>query len=158
MLNTKRKNLFILALVVLVAGCQEGQQGPPQIKVQNVWSRPVLLPQDHMADTFSDMNGVVYMDLINSGGGSDRLLSASAEVCKVVEIHQTIMTEERMRMKRVEGGMKIMPNSTTQFKPRGHHLMLIGLGRALTPGDSLRLDLEFENSGSLTVYSEVRTH
>ena len=40
--------------------------------------------------------------------------------------------------------------------PDAYHLMLIGLKRALTPGQTVNLTLEFERAGRITTRAEVR--
>lgn len=101
-------------------------------------------------------NGVVYMTLSNAGGVADRLLRAQSDVCKVIELHQTIMQGDRMMMQQVQDGLEIPARGSVQLKPKDYHLMLMGLKRSLTAGEHFEVQLEFEHSGIKTVLSEVR--
>ena len=46
--------------------------------------------------------------------------------------------------------------AAVELKPGSYHLMLIGLRRALTPGQTVTLTLQFERAGRLTTRAEVR--
>ena len=156
---------FGLLLVTLSMGCQRASD-TAQISVEEIWSRPVMVSQDGdagmMADSgmakmhHSGSNGVVYLVIQNRGGAADRLLRARAEICETTELHETIMDGDRMMMQPVENGIEIPAQSSAKLEPRGRHLMLIGLKRSLAVGDSVELHLDFEKSGTKTVFSAVR--
>jgi len=48
------------------------------------------------------------------------------------------------------------PGGRVELKPEGYHLMLVGLKRALDPGQSVTLTLVFERAGPVTVRAAVR--
>lgn len=156
---------FGLLLVTLSMGCQRASD-TAQISVEEIWSRPVMVSHDGdagmMADSgmakmhHSGSNGVVYLVIQNRGGAADRLLRARAEICETTELHETIMDGDRMMMQPVENGIEIPAQSSAKLEPRGRHLMLIGLKRSLAVGDSVELHLDFEKSGTKTVFSAVR--
>jgi len=50
----------------------------------------------------------------------------------------------------------VAPGARVELKPGSYHLMLIGLKRALTPGQTVTLTLRFERAGALTARAEVR--
>ena len=156
---------FGLLLVTLSMGCQRASD-TAQISVEEIWSRPVMVSHEGdagmMADSgmakmhHSGSNGVVYLVIQNRGGAADRLLRARAEVCETTELHETIMDGDRMMMQPVENGIEIPAQSSAKLEPRGRHIMLIGLKRSLAVGDSVELHLDFEKSGTKTVFSAVR--
>ena len=156
---------FGLLLVTLSMGCQRASD-TAQISVEEIWSRPVMVSHDGdagmMADSgmakmhHSGSNGVVYLVIQNRGGAADRLLRARAEICETTELHETIMDGDRMMMQPVDNGIEIPAQSRAKLEPRGRHLMLIGLKRSLAVGDSVELHLDFEKSGTKTVFSAVR--
>jgi copper(I)-binding protein len=153
---------FGLVMLVLSAGCQRVSD-KPEISIEAVWSRPVLLAE---SGTMTDgatanghhagSNGVVYLMIHNRGGAADRLLRARAEVCEATEIHETIMDGDRMMMQPVENGITIPAQGSAKLEPRGRHIMLMGLKRSLAIGDSIAVQLDFENSGTKTIFSVVR--
>jgi periplasmic copper chaperone A len=50
----------------------------------------------------------------------------------------------------------VPPGARVELKPGGYHLMLIGLTRALAPGQDVTLTLVFEGAGPVTARAEVR--
>jgi copper(I)-binding protein len=60
-----------------------------------------------------------------------------------------------MMMERVDK-VELAPGSRVELRPGSYHLMLIGLKRALTPGQTVTLTLEFERGGRMTTRAEVR--
>ncbi|MCG3118103.1 MAG: hypothetical protein ALAOOOJD_00237 [bacterium] len=155
---------LVMALA-LCTGCQRSSD-TAEIIVDEVWSRPVLIAEathhGAMADSamanmhHAGSNGVVYLVVKNRGGAADRLLRAHANVCEATELHETIIDGDRMRMQPVEGGIEIPARGSAKLEPRGRHIMLMGLKRSLAVGDSIELHLDFEKSGSKTVFSVVR--
>jgi hypothetical protein len=100
--------------------------------------------------------GAVFMLLVNDGAEADRLLGGSTDVAEVVEIHETTMEGEVMKMRMLPDGLEIPAKGEVLLKPGGYHVMLIGMKQDLKPGDPFTVDLEFEKSGTVTVEPEVR--
>lgn len=101
-------------------------------------------------------NSAVYMVLTNGGTAADRLVAAQADVSNAVEIHETKMEGDVMRMQPVEGGIEIPAGGQVELKPGGYHVMLIGLTRDLNVGDKFPVTLEFASGAQLQVEAEVR--
>lgn len=97
--------------------------------------------------------GGAYLSVDNHGG-NDRLLSASAEVSKTVELHTMSMDGNVMRMRQVES-IDLPAGKLTELKPGALHMMLIGLKTPLKAGDSFPLKLMFEKAGEVTVTVNV---
>lgn len=154
-----------LLLLTLSLGCQRGSD-EADIIVEDIWSRPVMVSHEGHAGMTADSgmanmqhtgsNGVVYLVIKNRGGAADRLLRAYSEVCEAVEIHETIMDGDRMTMRLAENGIEIPKQGSAKLEPAGRHIMLMGLKRSLAVGDSIELHLDFEKSGTKTVFSTVR--
>lgn len=173
-------------IVLLAAGaCSPFTSSTPKIRVENVWSRPaasggpatppqmsamgsadVMSPtvQSQMPGMGSSGNasgsdsapGVVYMDLINEGGTPDRLIEVEADAASRAELHESTVENGIARMKPISGGIEVPANGKVQLKPRGYHVMLIGLKRDLRLGDRFRVTLQFEKSGVMEIEAEVR--
>jgi copper(I)-binding protein len=159
-------SLLLLAAYLLQAalllGCSPASG--PGISAEDVWARPVI----SMAETDSGEatgggmghakagTGAVYMLLVNGGGEPDRFARAATDVAEAVEIHETVLEGEVMKMQMLTDGLQIPAGGEVLLKPGSYHIMLIGMKRDLNPGDSFSLELEFEKAGSLTVEAEVR--
>jgi copper(I)-binding protein len=159
-----RKNMFgmmssalavLLSLGYLVMGCDSSSR-QPVITIENVWSRPVIVSTDSGSMQNSGYNGAVYLTIKNSGGASDRLTKAKTDVCLITEIHESFIKDDRMMMERVNNGIEIPAGGRADLKPGSYHIMLMGVKRSLSEGDSFAVQLNFEKSGIRTVYAKIK--
>jgi copper(I)-binding protein len=100
--------------------------------------------------------GAVFMLLKNEGSEPDRLVGGQTDVAEVVEIHETVMEGEVMKMQMLPDGLDAPAKSEVLLEPGSYHIMLIGIKRDLKVGDTFSLNLQFEKSGTITVQPEVR--
>jgi len=145
------RNLLILLLAVLalllVAACGPAPASDaPQIKVMEPWSPSALAAG----------NGAVYMMLENDGGSADKLVSVESDAAEAVELHQTKMENDVMKMSPIQGGIEVPAGGSAELKPGGMHVMLINLKKELTPGEKIPLTLNFEKSGPIKIEAEIR--
>lgn len=159
--------LILLAVVLLVAAAACTQTPPlpassDPIVAQNVWARPAKMmgsmpmEGDSQQMQHGGVNSAVYMGLINPLETADRLVAAQADVSNAVEIHETKMEGDVMRMAQVEGGIELPARGQVELKPGGYHIMLIGLTRDLNVGEKFPVTLQFASGATLTVEAEVR--
>jgi periplasmic copper chaperone A len=100
-------------------------------------------------------SGAAYLSITNDGA-TDRILSAAAPVANVIELHTHTVEGGVMRMRQVDA-IDVTGGTTTQLKPGGLHIMLIGLKAPLKDGDSFPLTLKFEKAGEVKLDVKVRT-
>lgn len=155
--------LFLLLVPVVLAAC-----GSPQgagLRVEDVWARPAMAGGDvqptHGEGAMGQGmaapgTGAVFMRLVNDAPDADRLLGAETEVAGVVEIHETVLDGEVMKMQMLPAGLEIPAGGEVLLRPGSYHVMLIGVHRDLTPGERFSIDLQFEKAGTVTVEVEVR--
>ncbi len=156
--------VVVLLLAVVLTAC--GSPAGPQIKTEEVWSRPAMAMKMSESDSGQSSEGgmgmagtgAVFMLLVNDGGEADRLIGGKTDVAKVVEIHETVMEGEVMKMKMLPDGLEVPAGGEVLLKPGSYHIMLIGMQQDLKPGDTFKLELEFEKSGSIQVEPEVLEH
>lgn len=149
-----RAVLWLMLSGTLLA-CGSRAPAGPQIRVQDPWCRPAVALEGAGAGQEGG-TGAVFMTLLNEGREAERLVGAQTDAAAVVEIHESQMEGDVMRMVFLPDGLQIPAGGEVSLKPGSFHLMLIGLQRDLNPGDTLTLVLEFEKSGSLTVQAPVR--
>jgi hypothetical protein len=144
---------FILSLSgFLLAACGGGGSDSPEIEVDGGWARVMPLMQEEGG---AGTNSAVYFLLRNQGGVADRLMGVETSAAGSVEIHESRMVDDVMRMRMVDG-LDIQPRGAVELKPGGLHLMLLGLTKSLVEGDEIHLTLHFQRSGELVVTVPVR--
>ena len=113
--------------------------------IKDVWGRPGIEGE----------NAAAFMILMNEGEEDDRLIEAQADVANAVEIHESKIENDIMKMQQVEG-IDIPAGGEAQLKSGGYHIMFIGLTKEVKEGESYPLTLHFEKSGEVEV--EVQVH
>jgi copper(I)-binding protein len=153
--------LSILALLLVLALPSCGAPSGAAITVKDVWSRPAMAVGGMEGESSEggmgmQGTGAVFMLLVNEGKEADRLIGGQTDVAKVVEIHETVMENEVMKMQMLADGLEVPAKGEVLLKPGSYHVMLIGMVQNLEVGDTFKIDLQFEKSGTITVEPEVR--
>ena len=134
--------LIALVFVCLSAGVMGAQEGEGAVVVYHAWARPTALERVEDADLSGVITGA-YMEIENLGEENVRLIGVSSDVSSLVEIHQTTMENDVMRMNAIEG-IDIPAGELVGLRPREYHLMLMELRDDLLPGEAIPLTLTFE--------------
>ena len=132
----------VLVGLLLWMGCTDPSLS--SIAVVNARVRQNIPPQTIAAAYLS----------IHNRGPETALISASTPVAKTTECHVATTDGHIMRMKKIDR-LPIPANGSATLQPGGNHLMIIGLNRDLTPGDSIALALTFANGHTQTVWAPV---
>ena len=151
-----QRSALALAMLLLTA-CSPRAPDAPDVQVGDVWSRPAvaLSGTDSEGGMGGSGTGAVFLTLTNQGREDDRLVGAETDVADTVEIHQTVMEGDVMRMQPVEY-VEIAAGAQVELKPGDYHIMLVGLRRDLAVGDRFTVTLLFEKGDPQTVEAEVR--
>lgn len=96
-----------------------------------------------------------YFDLESTQ--DDRLIGVTSPISGHIELHTHINEKGILRMRRLEGGVKIVPGKTVEFKPGGHHIMMFDTDVTDTTED-VSLTFDFEKSGKITVIADIMHH
>jgi len=100
----------------------------------------------------SAKSGAIFMTIENTGEADDRLIAAKTDFAMKAELHTHIEdTNGVMMMREVEGGFAIQSQGRHSLKRGGDHVMLMGITKPLTQGESLTLTLTFEKAGEVVV-------
>ena len=142
-------------IVLLLLGCGggEGSSGTGGISVEGAWVRamPALSDSDG-----SGGRSAVYLHLKNVGDSTVWLVGGSTPVAAAVEVHESRMEGDVMRMRQMEN-LPLPPGETIELSPGGLHLMLLGLTRSLLDGEEVELTLRFEGAPDLAMTVPVRS-
>lgn len=137
--------LPLLSVLILVLGSLPVQVFA-EVTVGDAWAR---------ATPPGARTGAVYLSLENSGADRVHLVSAETDVADRAELHTHVHEDGMMRMEQVEA-IGVPAGGTASLKPHGDHLMLIGLQRALAPGDSIAITLAFDDGSRIELDVPVR--
>ena len=146
------RTIVVLSLIALIGAASAVAQDAP-IRLEEPWVRRAPAMPDSGPGTESKAAG--YVTIVNRSAARDALVSAAADVAERVELHETRNMSGMLMMERVPK-VDVGPGARVELKPGSYHLMLIGLKRALTPGQTVTLTLEFERGGRMTTRAEVR--
>lgn len=142
-------NLFSIALAgllaVVLSGCAASAAGP-QIVHRDAWGRP----SPKMAGA-----GAVYVVIENKGSQPDRLIGATSAAAAKVEVHESYMDGDVMKMRPVPA-VDVPAGGTLELKPGSYHIMLIELVKPLERGSHISATLKFENSGDVPLDVDIR--
>ncbi|MGO9544686.1 MAG: copper chaperone PCu(A)C [Rhodomicrobium sp.] len=134
-----------LMVTAFAAQAHEYRQG--DLTIGHPWARPTA---------GTNKLGAAYLTVKNGGAEADTLLSASSPDAAKAEIHEHIHDANGvMRMRPVEGGLKIPAGETVEFKPGGYHIMLIGLNHNFEEGHAIPLKLSFAHAGDVNVEVKI---
>lgn len=100
-------------------------------------------------------NGAAYLTVQDLGTSADTLVSAAGDVAERVELHTHVEEDGVMKMREMKDGALVPAGETIEFRPGGMHIMLIGLEKPLTEGESFPLVLTFEKAGAIEVEVKV---
>jgi periplasmic copper chaperone A len=129
--------LMLVTVFVFAAAAASAQNG--QLAVDNAWAR---------ATPGKSETGAAYVTIRSPT--ADRLVAASTSVAKKAELHTMTMAGMVMKMRPV-AGVDIPAGQPVTLAPGGYHIMLMGLAKPLTAGQSFPLTLTFAKAGTRTV-------
>lgn len=132
----KKLATTLLTLVLLLSAC--GASG--DIEAHNAWARPATKGE----------NTAVYLTLHNHSSQADELIGASSPAAEAVELHETIMEDNVMKMSPV-ASVPLAANEEVTFEPGSLHIMLIGVKEDLKPGGHIGVILHFKNHEDITL-------
>lgn len=85
-----------------------------------------------------------FMTIANNASGPLAMVGADSSVADSVELHDSTMTDGKMKMRHVNQ-IELPANQSIELKPGGLHIMLIGLKTPLVVGESVDLTLQFSD-------------
>lgn len=132
-----------------VTACDENapppEPTPAGLSVRGAWARAA----DSGAMT------AVYFTLANDADVADTLTSVSSPDATLTEMHISIQRDGMMHMSPVTA-LPVPALDSVSFRPLGAHVMLTGVVRPLSEGDSVTTTLSFVSGATLTVRAGVR--
>ncbi len=122
-----------------------------------LWAEGIMIKDAFVrSSTPSSPTGAAFMVLINHTDQDDRLIAATSDVAKRVELHtHTADDNGVMKMHEIEGGITLPAGGMHALKRGGDHVMFMGLAKPLEQGSEISVTLTFEQAGEIEVQIPV---
>lgn len=98
-----------------------------------------------------------YLTIENKGKHDDKLISLSSDIAETTELHISKVDENGVATMEMIEILELPEGESVELKPGGMHIMLIGIKESLVGKDSVKLKLNFEESGDVTVEAPVKS-
>lgn len=92
-----------------------------------------------------------YLTITNNGKEDDRLIGASSDAAKKVEIHEMSMEGDVMKMRKLDEPLTIAAGKSVTLAPAGLHLMFMDLVKPFVADETVNVELDFEHSGKVNI-------
>jgi copper(I)-binding protein len=99
----------------------------------------------------SAKTGAAFFVIKNTGHDEDRLISATSDVAKLVELHTHIEDDGIMKMRKDEDGFEVPAMGAHALERGADHVMFMGLNGPMLQGETFDVTLTFETAGEITV-------
>ncbi len=104
------------------------------------------------ASTPTAKAGAAFMTIMNMSDTDDRLIAASTDAAKRVELHTHVEASDGvMRMVEVKDGFEVPAGGSAMLARGGNHVMMMGLTQPFVHGQTIDVTLTFEQAGDMTV-------
>jgi copper(I)-binding protein len=138
-------SLRIAAITVLFAtSLAAAAAAPAQVTVTDPWVRGTVTGQKATG---------AFMQL--KSPADTALVAAASPVAKIVEVHEMKMEGGMMKMNAVDR-LALPAGKAVDLKPGGYHVMLMDLVKPLKDGDTVPLQLTFEDKAGKKQTVEVK--
>lgn len=138
--------LPLVTLVTTLAGASADDFEAGALRIDDPWARP----------SAGDARiGAAYFEIENTGTTADRLVSAKTDIAERVELHESIEEAGVAKMQALKDGIEVPAGGEAKLKPRGMHVMLLGLKQKLEEDQSFPMTLTFEKQGDVQIRVEV---
>lgn len=144
-LSALRRHLIALVLGIALASSASGADS---IRIERPWARATVPGQSV---------GAGYLTIINRGRSEDRLVAVSSPISREVQTHSMTLDGSVMRMRPIEGGLRIPAGSRVTLEPSGLHLMFVDLQSPLIAGSRFPVTLRFAVAGELRIEFRVES-
>ncbi len=137
----KRTMVSFLFALLFAATAGAENKAPGSIRIDHAASH-AMVPGAKVGDG--------YLTITNTGTEPDRLVGASSERAKTVQLHQMSMDNGVMTMRELKGGLVIPAGQTVTLEPN-YHLMFQDIAKPFKQGETIKAVVSFEKAGEVDV-------
>ncbi len=140
---------LLLVVALVVAACSGTSQADDPCEKITVEDAFVRVPPG--------ANTAVYATIVNGSDTEIALEGATSDFAGAYELHESIMKDDQMIMRPVEGQrIVIPPGGKVALAPGGMHVMAIGVSEELAEGDTVSMTLRFSGGCEKVVDAPVK--
>ncbi|MGO3328649.1 copper chaperone PCu(A)C [Gordonia sp. (in: high G+C Gram-positive bacteria)] len=92
----------------------------------------------------------------NSSDHDIRIVGASSDAAKMVELHEVVESGGTTSMREVEGGIVVPADGSVTLDPGGEHFMLMGVSQPIRSGDVATITARFDDGSTETIQALAR--
>jgi len=96
----------------------------------------------------------MYMQLDNNSSLTRELVKIEGSISNMIELHTHKNDDGVMQMDQVIS-IPVPANGSTEAKPGGYHVMIMGLKKSLSLGEKVEFNLIFKDGSNKTITAEV---
>lgn len=133
---------LLLPLLVLLSACS-GEKA-----ARGVEDGVVRLP------AVAGNPGAAYFTL-NGGTADETLVDVTSPDAVRTELHESSMDGGVMKMRRIEGGIKVAAGGSVHFAPGGKHVMLFDINPAVKAGGTMKLVFRYADAPEIEATAKV---
>lgn len=122
----------LLLATIVVAACVAQAQAQPTLTAKDAWVRGTVAGQTATG---------AFMSL--QSGADSVLIGAESPIAGIVEIHESSMVNNVMRMREVPR-LSLPAGKSVVLKPGGYHIMMMDLKQPLKVGEAVPIRLQVE--------------
>jgi copper(I)-binding protein len=156
-METAMKKTALMLAVFVLAACDGKSTSTTTVShssdINGVVTKSSLQMSDYAlrAALGNNTTTAAYVTITNNGNQTDRLISASCDCASSAGLHTMEMKGDVMEMGEAKDGFAIAPGQSIVFAPGGNHIMLQGVWAHPKEGDTVKMTLNFEKAGAITL-------
>ena len=149
---------YLLALVsipFLLAACIPTPASHPSQSAIEVSAAQIRLPGGQIPDMNSGDSLAGYMVIKNTGSTNDKLVGAQVDFADMSMLHETVIDSNNVASMKMVDAIPVLAEQTVALKTGGFHIMFTGVKGDLKVGDTVKINLQFESAGRISVNAKV---
>ena len=96
-----------------------------------------------------------FLKLVNNSDRACKVTGGSSPIATDIQIHEHRHSDGMMKMRQVEE-IEINANDSTTLRPGSFHVMFLGLKSPLVEGESVKLNLYFDNGDEVMIDAPIK--
>jgi periplasmic copper chaperone A len=160
--------LTFLALLLTVGCSPRIPDDAPYLVLQDAWAKTAVSAAESStakADAWKTPvgpmglgpNGMVFMVINNQGGAPDTLLKAESDVAETVELQQMVIVGNVASSYKL-ASIAVPARTALELKSGSYYVRLINLKKEIKDGQSFKVKLTFEKSGTKEIEVTARNN